>query len=50
MDKIMKNHHHYLGHNIHNEFILLIVDVVKRYIFGIIKGAKYFSIIIGDHN
>jgi hypothetical protein len=39
-------HHHYIGHNIQNELILLIVDTVRRYIFSIIKGAKYFSIIL----
>lgn len=46
MDKVMKIHQYYLGHNIHNEFMLFIVDVAKRYIFGVIKGVKYFSIIL----
>jgi hypothetical protein len=46
VDKVMKIHQYYLGHNIHNEFMLFIVDVAKRYIFGVIKGVKYFSIIL----
>ncbi|KAL5647885.1 hypothetical protein ACJX0J_042240, partial [Zea mays] len=29
-----------------NELILLIADTVRRYMFSIIKGAKYFSIIL----
>jgi hypothetical protein len=39
-------HHHYLGHNIQNELILLIVDAMRGYILSIIKSAKYFFVIL----
>ena len=39
-------HHHYLGHNIQNELISIIDDVVKSHILNIIKDAKYFFVIL----
>jgi hypothetical protein len=39
-------HHHYLGHNIRNELICLIVEAIRRYVLSIIKGAKYFFVIL----
>src|SRR6266542_384295 len=38
-------HHHYLGQNIQNELIYVLVDAMKSSILRIIKGAKYFSIL-----
>jgi hypothetical protein len=37
-------HHHYFGHTIQNELILLISHAVKKFILRTIKDAKYFSI------
>jgi hypothetical protein len=39
-------HHHYLSHNIQNELIYLITEAIRRYVLSIIKGAKYFSIML----
>ena len=39
-------HHHYLGHNIQNEFISLLAHNVQHSIIAIIKEAKYFSVIL----
>jgi hypothetical protein len=39
-------HHHYLGHNIQNELIYLIAEAIRRYVLSIIKGVKYFSVIL----
>lgn len=37
-------HHYYLGHNIHNELVSILLTIVKEYIVKIIEDAKYFSV------
>jgi hypothetical protein len=39
-------HHHYLGHNIQNELIYLIAKAIRTYVLSIIKGDKYFVVIL----
>jgi hypothetical protein len=39
-------HHQYLGPKIHNELIGMLADAMKKHILKIIKGAKYFFVIL----
>ena len=39
-------HHHYLGHNIQDEFIFLIASAIKTKIIKKIIEAKYFSLVL----
>jgi hypothetical protein len=39
-------HHHYLGPRMQNDLIGMLADAVKKHILKIIKGAKYFAIIL----